>query len=123
MPYNLLLRTSNNSSSPTPGYGTAHTGDESGTGHDSCVNNLCTNTSRFYVGYTISYNISNLSNAITQTNMQANLVMNITHTCKVKQSVIRQETEMLQHSTTLTNIGTLTGIGAEQHIIADQKVL
>jgi hypothetical protein len=64
-----------------------------------------------------------LSSANAQTNMQANLVMNITHTCKVKLSVIRQETETLQHNTTPSNIGTLTVIGAEQHIIADRQVL
>ncbi len=67
--------------------------------------------------------MQHLSNPNTQTSMQANLIMNITHTCKVKQSVIRQETETLQRSTTLTKIGTLTVIGAVQHIIADRQLL
>ncbi len=88
MPYNLLSRTPKNSNSLTPGYGTAHIGDESETGREGCINNLCADIQRFYVGYKILYNgMQNLNNEPTQRNMQANLVMNITHTCKVKQSV------------------------------------
>jgi len=53
--------------------------------------------------------------------MQAKLVMHITHTCTVKQSVTRQGRETLQHNSTLTSIRALTVIGTEQHIIEDRQ--
>ncbi len=106
-------------------YRTAHTGEELGTRQDDCINNLCTGTSRFYVGCTISYNSQHLSNLTVQNCMRANLKKNVLHTCKVKQSVKRQETRMLQHNTSLTTIGTLTVKSAEQHvhIIAGRQML
>ena len=125
MPYNLLSRKPNSPSSPNPGYGTAHTGEELETRHDDCINNLCTGTSRFYVGCTISYKCQHLSNLSVQNSMQANLKKNVLHTCKVKQNVTRQETRMLQHNTSLTTLGTLTVKRAEQHvhIIAGRQML
>ena len=125
MPYNLLSRTPNNPSSLIPVYRTAHTGEELGTRQDDCINNLCTGTSRFYVGCTISCKSEHLSNLRVQNSMQANLKKNVLHACKVKQNVTRQETGMLQHNTSLITIGTLTVKSAEQHvhIIAGRQML
>ncbi len=125
MPYNLLSRTPNSPSSLTPGYGTAHTGEELGTRHGDCINNMCTSTSRSYVGCTISYDSQHLSNLSVQNSMRANLKKSVLHTCKVKQSVTRQETRMLLHNTSLTTVGTLTVKSAEQHvhIIAGRRML
>ncbi len=58
MSYNLSSDPSKNPSSLTPGYGTAHAGEESGIRHEDCTNNMCTDTSGFYVGCTNS-NIGN----------------------------------------------------------------
>ena len=78
MLYNLLSRTPNNPSSLTPRSGTAHT-DESGTRHDDCIKNLCTDTSRFYVGCTISYNSQHFSSLSVQKSMRANDNQHHTH--------------------------------------------
>jgi len=126
MPYNPVSRNPNNRSLLTPGYGKARTGEESGIGHDDCKNNLCTDTFyRFYAGCTILYNSHHLSNLSLQNSVRANPITNNTHTCKMKQSVKRQETKMLQHNTSLTTIGTLTAKSANQHvhIIARQQML